>query len=64
MLTRFFWWIGTSVSARWWIRRVLKSQARKISRQTIRWATLSFPLPNGLGITVCVDYFDPQPFTP
>ena len=64
MLARFFWWVGIDVSARWWIRRCLKCQARKTSRQTIRWPTLSLPLPNSPGITVSVDYFGPLPLTP
>jgi len=64
MLARFFWWVGMDVSARWWIRRCLKCQARKTSRQTIRWPTLSLPLPNSPGITVSVDYFGPLPLTP
>ena len=37
---------------------------RKTSRHTIRWPTLSLPLPNGPGITVSVDYFGPLPLTP
>ena len=64
LLARFFWWIGMDISARWWIRRCLKCQARKTSRQTIRWPTLSMPLPNSPGITVSVDYFGPLPLTP
>ena len=63
MLARFFWWVGMDVSARWWIRRCLKCQARKTSRQTIRWPTLSLPLPNSPGITVSVDYFGPLPLS-
>ena len=61
MRTRFFWWIGMDVSARRWIHRCIKSQARKTSSQTIRWPTLSLPFPNGPGITVSVDYFGPIP---
>ena len=64
MMARFFWWVGMDVSARWWIRRCLMCQARKTSRQTIRWPILSLPLPNGPGITVSVDYFGPLPLTP
>ena len=55
MLARFFWcgsaW--TSPPAVW--SGTVKFQARKTSRQTIRWPTLSLPLPNGPGITVRVD---------
>ena len=64
MLARFYWWIGMDVSARWWIRHCLHCQAPKTSRHTIRWPTLSLPLPDGPGITVSVDYFGPLPLTP
>ena len=64
MLARFYWWIGMDVSVRGWIRRCLHCQARKISRNTIRWPTLSLSLHNGPGITVGVDYFGPLPLTP
>ena len=52
------------ISTRWWLRRCLKCQARKISRQTIRWPTFSLPLPNGPCILVSVDYLGPPPLTP
>ena len=45
MLRRFYWWIGMDASPCWWLRRCLKCQARKTSRQTIRWPTLSLSLP-------------------
>ena len=45
------------------MRRCLKCQARKTTRQTIRWPTLSIPLPNSPGISVSVDYFGPLPIT-
>ena len=64
MLRRFYWWIGMDICTRWWLRRCLKCQARKTSRHTIRWPTLSLPLPNGPGILVSVDYFGPLPITP
>ena len=64
MLARFHWWIGMDVSARWWIRRCLHCQARKTSRHTIRWPTLSLPLPTGPGITVSTDYFGLLPLPP
>ena len=63
MLERFYWWIGMEVCTKWWVRRCLKCQARETSRQTIRWPTLSIPLPNGPGISVSVDYFGPRPIT-
>ena len=63
MLERFYWWIGKEVCTKWWVRRCLKCQARKTSRQTIRRPTLSIPRPNGPGISVSVDYFGPLPIT-
>ena len=63
MLERFYWWIGMEVCRKWLVRRCLKCQARKISRQTIRWPTLSIPLPNGPRISVSVDYFGLLPIT-
>ena len=64
MPRRFYWWIEMNVSTRLWLRRCLKCQARKTSRQTIRWPTLFVPLPNSPGILVSVDYFGPLPLTP
>ena len=63
MLERFFWWVGMEVCTRWWVRRCLKCQARKTSRQTVRWPVLPTPLPNSLGVAVSVDYFGPLPIT-
>ena len=63
VLLRFVWWIGVDISTRWWLRRCLKFQASKTSRQTIRSPILSLPLPNGPGILVSVDYFEPLPIT-
>ena len=51
------------VCTKWWVRRCLKCQARKTFCQTIRWPTLSIPLPNGPGISVSVDYLGPLPIT-
>ena len=63
MLERFYWWVGMEVCTKWWVRRCLKCQARKTSHQTIRWPTLSVPLPNSPGISISVDYFGPLPTT-
>ena len=63
MLERFYWWVGMEACTKWWVRRCLKCQARKTSRQTIRWPTLSIPLSNSPGISVSVDYFGPLPIT-
>ena len=54
MLRCFYWWYGRDISTRWWLRHSLKCQAREASRHTIRWSTLSLPLPNGPGILVSV----------
>ena len=63
MLQRFYWWVGLDQSVQWWIRRCLFCQARKTSRQTIRWPTTLMPLPSGPGQIVSVDYFGPLPIT-
>ena len=63
MLQRFCWWVGLDQSVRWWIRRCLFCQARKTSRQTIRWPTTLMPLPSGPGQIISVDYFGPLPVT-
>ena len=64
MLERFYWWIGMSICTRWWLRYCLKCQARKISRLKVRWPISSISLPEGPGIAVSVEYFDPLPITP
>ena len=64
MLERFFWWIGMDACTRFWLRRCLMCQARKTSRQTVRWPIISLALPNGPGILVSYDYFGPLPLTP
>ena len=61
MLQRFYWWVGLDQSVRWWIRRCLFCQARKISRQTIRWPSTLMPIPSGPGQIASVDYFGPLP---
>ena len=63
MLERFFWWIGMKACTKWWVRRCLKCQARKSSRQTVRWPVLPIPLPNIPGVAVSVNYFEPLPIT-
>ena len=44
MLERFYWWVGMEVCTKWWVRRCLKCQARKTSRQTVRWTIPPHPL--------------------
>ena len=63
MLERFYWWVDMEVCTKWWARRCLKCQARKTSRQIIRWPTLSVRLSNSPGTSVSVDYFGPLPTT-
>ena len=63
MLERFCWWVGMKVCTKWWVRRCLKCQARKTSRQTVRWPVLPIPPLNSPGVAVCVDYFGPLPIT-
>ena len=53
-----------SICTRWWLPNCLKSQARKTWRQTVRWPTITMPLPEGPGIAVSVDYFGSLPVTP
>ena len=54
MLERFYWWVGMEACTKWWVRRCLKCQARKTSRQTVRWPVLPIPLPNSPGVAVSV----------
>ena len=63
MLERFYWWVGMEACTKWWVRRCLKSQARKTSRQTVRWPVLPIPLPNSPGVAVSADYCGPLPKT-
>ena len=60
---RFYWWVGMEACTKWWVRRCLKFQVRKTSRQTVRWPVLPIPLPNSPGVAVSVDYFGPLPMT-
>ena len=48
---------------KWWVRRCLKCQARKTSRQTVRWPILPISLPNSPGIAVSANYFGSLPIT-
>ena len=63
MLERFYCWVGLEAFTKWWVRRCLKCQARKTSRQTVRWPILPVHLPNSPGVAVSVDYFGPLPIT-
>ena len=48
---------------KWWVCRCLTCQARKTSRQTVRWPVVPIPLPNSPGVAVSIDYFGPLPIT-
>ena len=50
MLERFYWWVGMEACTKWWVRRCLKYQARKIPRQTVRWLVLPSPYPKVLAL--------------
>ena len=63
MLERFSWWVGMETCTKSWVRRCLKCQARKASRQTVRWPILPIPLPNSPSSAISVDYFGPLPIT-
>ena len=43
MLERFYWWVGMEACAKWWIRRCLNCQARKLPAK--RFAGLHSPSP-------------------
>lgn len=45
------------------IRVCLKCKARKNTHQTVRWSTLSLPVPNGPGVYVAIKYFGPLTVT-
>ena len=57
LLQRFHWWIGMAKSIKWWIRRCYTCQARKSTRQTVRWHLISLLLPRRPGQMVSFDLF-------
>ena len=63
MLERFYWWVDMEACTKWWVRRCLKCQVRKTSRQTVRWPAFPIPLHNSPGVAVSVDHFGPLPIT-
>lgn len=64
LLERFYWWVGMNAVTRFWVRKRPMCQARKTSRQTVRWPILTIALPSGPGIAIRVDCFGPLPTTP
>lgn len=63
MVDRCYWWIDLYRFVPLWIHSCLFCQARKTSRQTVRWPVLNTPLPNAPGLAVGVDVFGPLPLT-
>ena len=63
LLHRFYWWIGMAESVKWWVRRCDTCQARKSTRQTVRWPLISLPLPSRPGQMVSFDLLGPLPVT-
>ena len=64
MLEWFCWWIGLNICTRWWLHHCVKCKAAKTPRLTVRWPTISMPLPKSPGIAISVDYFGPLPVMP
>ena len=50
-------------SVKWWIRRCYNCQARKSTRQTVRWSLISLPLPSRPGQMVSFDLLGSLPAT-
>ena len=63
LLQRFYWWIGMAESVTWWIRQCSTCQARKSTRQTVRWPLILPPLPSRPGQMVSFDPLGPLPTT-
>ena len=63
MLERYYHWIGMASSVKWWIRRCYACQARKKTRDTVRWPLVSLPLPSGPGQMVAFDLLGSLPRT-
>lgn len=60
---RYYWWIGMSASAKWWIRHCIVCRAAKTTRRAPRWSLISLPLPSPPRETVSFDVFGPLPKT-
>ena len=63
MLERYHYWVGITSSVKWWIRRCYACQARKKTREMVRWPLVSLPLPSGPGQIVAFDLLGPLPRT-
>ena len=63
LLQRYYWWIGMVELVKWWIWWCYTGQARKSTRQTVRWPLISLPLPSRLEYMVSFDRLGPLPTT-
>lgn len=63
LLQRYYWWVGMAESVKWWIRRCYTCQARKSTRNTVRWPLISLPLPSRPGQIISFDLLGPLPVT-
>ena len=63
MLERYYYWVGMASSVKWGIRRCYACQARKNTRDMVRWPLVSLPLPSGLGQMVSFDLLGSLPRT-
>ena len=63
MLERYYYWVGMASSVKWGIRRCYACQARKKTRDTVRWPLVSLPLSSGPGQMVAVDLLGSLPRT-
>ena len=63
MLEWYYYWVGMASSVKWWIRRCYACQARKETRDTVRWSLLYLPLSSGAGRMVAFDLLGPLPRT-
>ena len=62
-LERYYHWVGMASSVKWWIERCYTCQARKKTRETVRWPLVSLPLPSGPDQMVAFDLLGPLPRT-
>ena len=63
MLEWDYYWVGMASSVKWWIRRCYACQARRKTRDAVRWPLLYLLLPSGLGQMVAFDLLGPLPRT-
>ena len=61
MLERYYHWARMASSVKWWIGRCYACQARKKTKETVRWPLVSLPLPSGPDQMVAFDLLGPLP---